>query len=225
MVNIINLGTDCTMFHGFKDFMPEYVHRENGIRLSPFAGAWIYNPKNKPGDWAMNYGSLGIVADLINTGFDGWKDLGINFRGKLTLKKYPVEFTYEEENFNHESIKLFYKKLSGPDPIIFTSVWRPYIGFNKARLNEIRAEIFGGLSKLKRVLSKVNPDLNYRFSFFFVIDRKPDQEQFIKNLMAESGVKHGILYNEIDVKNKWRAYHMKFDCAGWEQALIDGGLK
>ncbi len=35
----------------------------------------------------------------------------------------------------------------------------------------------------------------------------------------------GILYNEKDEINTWRAYTMKFDCTGWKQALGDTGLK
>ena len=227
---ILVLGTDCTLFHGFKDYF-KYTHLEDDVPTSPFAGTWIYDPSNKPGDWKINYGSLGIVADLIETNFGGWSDLKKDFRGRFSMKKYPVEFTHykkgSENRLNRKSPELFYKKLRGNVPILFCSVWRVYINFRPKNEKQVKADIFKGLEKFKKAMFSINPELKYRMAFFFVVNKTGDkaQEDFVHRVMSGSNIKYGILYNEVDKKNNsWRSYRMRFDCTGWEQALVDAGV-
>lgn len=178
----------------------------------------------------MNYGSLGIVADLIDAEFDGWDDLVNNFRGKASCKKYPVEFTYysgdrKDANLNRETIQPFMKRLRGREDIIFCSLWRVYIGFNDENLLHDKSFFRDGLGKFRAAIRRINQALKYEIKLFFVIDREEKQFEYVKNIMDGLTLKYGFLFNEIDLGNKWRSSIMRFDCTGWEQALVDTGMK
>lgn len=217
---ILNIGTDCTLFHGFVDYL-NYRHRENGVKTSPFAGTWIYDENNRPGEWRMNYGSLGIVAELIETKFKGWDTIKKNFRGKPALAKYPIEFTYynADDPFNQKATSLFLEILQRPKPLIFCSVWRAYKDFTPARIADDKSLFDHGVSDFSSAVQ-----CDYDMKFFFIIDREHDaQRDYVRSIMRGHDMRYGILYNEID-KTPGRRWRQRFDAAGWPQALADVGL-
>jgi hypothetical protein len=217
MDKIILLGTDCTLGHGFQDFIGYNFYYYDKVRKSPFGGTWIFNPENRKGFKRVNYGSLGVVAEVIENNFDGWTDTELNYRGKLACKKYPIEFTHG--HFNTDAIDLFLERLKKNDLITFCSSWRVYYGFNPAHLKQDKKALESGIEKFKQVVKTP-----HELKLFFVVDRNPEQIKYVNGLMAGINIKYGILYNELDA-TPGRRWRMQFDASGWQQALIDTGVK
>jgi hypothetical protein len=225
--NIIPVGVDCTLNHGFNDFLGYKIYDENGIRKTPFGATWIYSPDCRKGNFQpTHYGSLSVVSSLIKNNFAGWDQYKKNFRGKTSLKKYPVEFTHyfgtpeTENNLNREAVDLFLKTISGSEKITFCSVWRTYRNFAVDRIAKDKNLFQSGISDFRAAV-KCDHDLK----FFFVIDRDNiPQRHYVSTLMGGNNIRYGILFNEIDT-TPGRRWKQRFDCAGWQQALEDTGMR
>jgi len=225
-MRLFSLGEDCTVNHGLNDFAGYDPLYPDGLRKSPFGGTWIYDLSNRRGHRRTNYGSLSVVADVINKEFAGWSELKKNYRGLYRSARYPIEFTHyrgTDETWKHlniPSVQRFMGVLrSGNEPVIFTSSWRVYSGFKMARLPEDLKRFTMGNAALTYVLLRKYPDLKYELKFFFVVDRGRDEHvKYVHTLMAGRTVPYALIYNEVD-STPGRRWRQRFDCAGWPDAI------